>query len=92
LDIQAAVDGCAPGDTIEVLDGTYTGAGFTNVAIPAKALVLRSQSGDPSTCVIDCENVSSRRGFSFGAGVGLETIVEGFTVTRGRYEDGGTTP
>jgi hypothetical protein len=52
--IQAAIDSVALiGDIIELADGVYTGPGNRDLISYEKMFVVRSQSGDPSTCIID---------------------------------------
>ncbi len=68
LTIQDAIYLAAPGDTIELANGTFSGDGNRDIVIPAWAvLVVRSQSGCPDSCVIDCEGSvhTHHRGFVF---------------------------
>jgi hypothetical protein len=81
--IQAAVDSAAAGDVVELADGTYTGAGNHGVNLSGKPIHVRSGSGAPQTCVIDCQGAS--RGFSFSTGEGPATVVEGVTVRGASY-------
>jgi hypothetical protein len=53
--IQAAIDSIAGDDVIELADGIYTGPGNRDLNNREKAFVIRSQSGDPSVCIIDCQ-------------------------------------
>jgi hypothetical protein len=80
--IQAAVNAAAAGDVIELADGTFTGVGNRDIGYLGKAIVVRSASGDPDACVIDCEG-GPYRGFYFhtseGSGSGLDAV----TVTNG---------
>lgn len=89
--IQAAIFMAADGDVIELSDGTFTGGGNRNIDYLGKAITLRSQSGDPLTCVIDCDGSeeSPQRGFYFHSGEGAESVLEGVTVKNG-YMTGGT--
>ena len=54
-----------------------------------KRITVRSQSGDPTTCVIDCEGQLSdrgggaRRGFYFHSGETAASVVSGVTITNG---------
>ena len=65
--IQDAIAAAASGDVIELGDGVFVGAGNRDVSFQGKALTVRSQSGDPSVCVLDCQGapVDLHRGFSF---------------------------
>ena len=79
--IQAAIDAAVSGDTVQIADGTYTGAGNKNLDFGGKAITVRSASGDPVHCIIDCEG--DGRGFYFHSGEGQDSIVDGLTITNG---------
>jgi hypothetical protein len=52
--IQEAVDAASSGDEIVLGDGRFTNSGNWGVEVVGKALTIRSESGDPRRCVIDC--------------------------------------
>ncbi len=83
--IQAALDGCAAGDIIELTDGTFLGDGNRDLDFGGKALTLHSQSGDAELCVINCQGSAAdpHRGFDFHSGEGAESIVHGITIIHG---------
>jgi hypothetical protein len=85
--IQAALDApdVADGDTLWLADGTYRGDGNRDLDFHGKQVVLISQSGDPTSCIIDCEGSSSdpHRGLRFLAGEGTGMVVEGVTIRNG---------
>lgn len=83
--IQSAVDASTDGDEILLTDGVFVGAGNRGVLVVSKSVTIRSESGDPLHCVVDCEGQTF--GFEFwNAGPTLE----GITITRaGNYEFGG---
>ena len=83
--IGAAMTAATNGDTVLVADGTYTGAGNTNLWFNGKTITVRSENG-PENCVIDCEGAG--RGFMF-SGEPPASVVNGFTITNGRGSDGG---
>ena len=85
--IQAAIDASASGDIIEVSDDTYTGIGNKNLDFGGKAVTVRSASGDPLLCIIDCQ--ADGRGFQFHSGEGPDAIVQGLTITNGEADDDG---
>jgi len=91
--IQAAVDTAVSGDIIELGDGIFTGPGNRDVVIEGKELVLRSQSGDPDACVIDCQASSDDRHRALEYETIFELyygLVEGITFTNGYvYGTGG---
>ncbi|NIO29259.1 MAG: T9SS type A sorting domain-containing protein [Candidatus Latescibacteria bacterium] len=80
LTIQDAINSAADGDTILLAKGTYSGAGYRNLRVWGKAIVITSVEGPDST-TIDCENVA--RGFLFVDGEGRQTVLSGVTVTHG---------
>jgi len=83
--IQAAVDACGSGDTVELTDGTFTGVGNRNISFNSRDLTLRSQSGDPRRTIIDCEMADR----AFVIRPGEHEQFQGITVTRGRASDWG---
>ncbi|MCK5640696.1 MAG: right-handed parallel beta-helix repeat-containing protein, partial [Gammaproteobacteria bacterium] len=62
-------------------DGTYTGLDNKNLDFGGLAITLKSENG-PNTCIIDCEN--SGRGFYFHSGEDANSVLSGFTITRGK--------
>ena len=75
------------GDVIELCDDTYIGPGNRDLDYGGKAITVRSQSGDPESCVIDCYTLA--RGFSFTNGEGPSSVVEGIKIRRGQAVAGG---
>jgi hypothetical protein len=73
--IQAGMDSAAVRDTLLLASGTFVGAGNHDLVVPGKALVFRSETGDPADCTIDCEG---QFGFEFWTG---RTVVEGIGIT-----------
>jgi hypothetical protein len=85
--IQAAVDAVLDGDIIELTDGTFTGVGNRDIQVyPDLAATVKSQSGNPEVCIIDCEQLG--RGFFFLPGSGSHFLLEGIKIVNG---DGGGT-
>jgi predicted outer membrane repeat protein len=85
--IQDAIDAAWIGDTIRVADGTYRGAGNTDLDFGGKALTLCSENG-PAACLIDCRGQGS--GFYFHSGEDSHCVVDGFTITNaGKVDTGG---
>ena len=86
--IQAGINAATDGDEVVVADGTYTGADNKNLDFGGKAITVRSASGDPETCIIDCEE--DGRGFYFHSGETRTAVVDGLTITNGLVvEDNG---
>jgi hypothetical protein len=90
--IKAALYDGAHGDTVLLADGTFTGHDNTEVSFMGKAIVVRSQSGNPHACIIDCmgSELNWSRGFLFYYGEGAGSVLEGVTIVNGYgYEGGG---
>ena len=82
--IQTAVSAAVDGDVIELADGVFSGPGNRNVGYEGKAITVRSESRDPSLCIIDCENPTGMsRAFLFVAGEGPLSVLEGVTIRNG---------
>ncbi len=82
--IQDAVDASVAGDVVELTAGVFVGPGNRGVEVPARRITIRSQSGDPDQCVIDCEE--SAPGIAVLPVFG--TVIEGITIARGRVTMG----
>ena len=65
--IQAAVVAAESGDSVELTDGTFSGAGNRDIDYLGKAITIGSQSGNPEACIINCEGGAAEphRGFLF---------------------------
>lgn len=85
--IQAAIAAAADGGIVELTDGTFTGDGNRDINFMGKPITVRSRSGDPETCVIDCGGTpqESHRAFLFNSEEGLGSILENIQITGG-YE------
>jgi len=55
LTIQAALNFAADGDTIELCDHVYVGPGNRDLDYLGRDVIVRSRSGNPAACVIDCQ-------------------------------------
>ncbi len=89
--IQAGTDSAAAGDTVSLADGTYTGPGNRDIDFLGKAICVRSESDDPTLCIIDCEGSESdpHRGFGFHSSEGPASVLEGVTIRNGVWSQGG---
>lgn len=83
--IQAAVGAASPGDVIELGEGTFLGGGNRDVDCMSKELTIRSQSGNPALCIIDCQGSweTPHRGFLLGSSAAPEPHLEGVTIRSG---------
>ena len=86
--IQSAITMASSRDTILLANGTYRGEGNRDIIFQRKALTLRSISGDPDSCVIDCE--LQGRGFLIDS-LQVQDFphISGITVTNGHAFTGG---
>jgi hypothetical protein len=86
--ITAAIDAAVEGSVIYLADGVFTGDGNRDIDLAGRVLTIRSQSGDPETCIIDCQGDAQEwhRGFYFASDEGPETALEGLTIRNG-YSD-----
>jgi len=83
--IQAAIDGVKNGDEILLADGVFKGKGNKEVYFWGKAVTIRSQSGIPENCIIDCEGQIGLpyAAFIFEYGEGPDSMVKDITIYRG---------
>jgi predicted outer membrane repeat protein len=83
--IQAALDAATDGDEIELSSGVFSGAGNRDLDFQGKVLALRSASGDPATCTLNCEGseAAPHRGLRFHSGETSASLVDGITITNG---------
>jgi hypothetical protein len=81
--IQAAVNAAVNGDIIELADGTFRGPGNRDVNYLGKAVTIRSRSGFPLQCIVDCQGsvVTPHQGFVFTHQEGHGAILQGITIT-----------
>ena len=77
--IQDALWAAHHADEIVVADGTYSGPGFYDLDFEGLLITLRSASGDPSLCTLDCQMMG--RAFTFDNDETAEAIIEGFTIS-----------
>jgi parallel beta-helix repeat protein len=85
--IQAAVDVASNGDEVVVEPGTYTGGDLYVVDMAGKGITLRASSSSPEDTIIDGEGV--RGGIICFTGENKDTVIDGFTITRGSTSSGG---
>lgn len=83
--IQDAIFWARSGDVIVLADGIYSGEGNRDLSFMGKAITVRSQSGNPELCVIDCQDDSGalHRGFVFQNQESSGSVLEGIGITNG---------
>ena len=87
--IVDAVGAAATGDEVVLLDGVYYGEGNRDVLCQGKSIVIRSESGDAASCVVDCEGSVSEEHYGFGfVDTGPTTELDALTI-RGACMAGG---
>jgi predicted outer membrane repeat protein len=89
--IQEAVNAAVDGDDIVLGDGVFRGDGNRDVLVYKKSVSVRSDSGDPLRCVIECEGrpAHPRRGFFFVDTGPSPPGLEGISVRNGWFDIGG---
>ncbi|RLI52860.1 MAG: hypothetical protein DRP09_17045, partial [Candidatus Thorarchaeota archaeon] len=82
---QTAIDAADSLDIIELADGTFTGAGNWDIDYSGKAITIRSQSGDPTRCIIDCQgdSLDPHRGVLFRSEEGILSSLIGVSIVNG---------
>jgi len=83
--IQAAIGAVEEPAEIILSDGVFAGDGNRDLDFHGKAITVRSRSGNPESCVIDCGGSPSEthRGFYFHSGEDTNSVLMGITVTGG---------
>ncbi len=84
--IQNAINSTAPGDSVLVLPGIYSGPGFTHLNYLGKDIVVRSRDGSAATTL---ELFDYEPGVTLGSAETLAAVFEGFTIlaSEGRAVD-----
>lgn len=77
--IQDAVDAASDGMTIGLLDGTFTGTGNDDITISGKEVTIRSLSGSPHNCIIECQGYAHRAFYLDGTTV-EGVVIDGITM------------
>ncbi len=87
--IQPAVAYADSGDTIIVAPGIYTGLDNREIDFGTTYIILLSEDVEsPELTIIDCEDEGYA--FRFESDLGdIHCVIEGFTITRGRADQGG---
>jgi hypothetical protein len=83
--IQAGLNAAADGDTVLLMDGTYTGVGNINIDFGGKSILLTSENG-PDVTIIDCQG--NNRAFRIYSSEGPNTIISNLTLRNGNQANG----
>jgi parallel beta-helix repeat protein len=84
--IQAGIHAAVDGDVLLLADGTFAGAGNRDIDFQGKAITLRSESGRPEQCTIDCQ---PSRAFEFHSGESASSRIQYVTIMNGNADGGG---
>lgn len=87
--IQAAVDSCEDGDTVELLDGLFVGAGNRDVTVSGKMITIRSQNGRPLDCTVNAGGSETSNHYVLAVQDSSVVDLIGWTLTGGYSADGG---
>jgi predicted outer membrane repeat protein len=89
--IQAAIDASLPGDVIELVNGVFRGIGNRDLNYQGKAITIRSLSGNPASCILDCQGsyYQQHRAVWFRGGETAASVLDGVTIRNGFAGDGG---
>ncbi|MFC1572707.1 fibronectin type III domain-containing protein [Candidatus Eisenbacteria bacterium] len=85
--IQEAINASAAGDTVLLMNGTFTGAGNRALDYAGKAITVISNGQNPDSCIIDCQGQA--RGFTFSSNEDSTSVLDAVTVTNGSAAAGG---
>jgi len=89
--IQDAITAAAPGDSILLEDGVFSGVGNYEISFQGKDLILCSISGNPEDCIIDIlgeANGVNEHGFFLNNRESLMSEIKDITI-QGGDADGG---
>ncbi|MFC1573297.1 right-handed parallel beta-helix repeat-containing protein [Candidatus Eisenbacteria bacterium] len=83
--IQYAIAQASWGDTVQLADGRFTGAGNHDLTYNGKPITIQSQSGNAEDCIIDCQASQDdpHRGFDFHWTESPNSILRGVTIANG---------
>jgi hypothetical protein len=89
--IQQAINASSDGDSVELSDGVFTGPGNCDLDFGGKQIVVLSQSGNATRCIIDCQGSPSslHSGFRFHSGEDTLSVVRDINITGGYDVFGG---
>jgi hypothetical protein len=88
--IQTAIDSVHNGDIIELADGMFWGTGNWDIDWGGKEVTIRSQSGNPSACIVDGAGIwgEQHRGF-YIHDVDQGAVLARITIRHGEAGEGG---
>ncbi|MCP4633433.1 MAG: T9SS type A sorting domain-containing protein [candidate division Zixibacteria bacterium] len=81
LTIQNAIDAAHNGYNILLCNNTFASSGNRNISYNGKAITVKSRFGNPSLCIVDCQETA--RGFYFHTGEDSNSVLDGITIRNG---------
>lgn len=90
--LAAAIEAAAvTGDEIVLAQGTFSGEGNRDLDLLGKSVAIRSETGNPYGCIIDCGGSGSEphRAFLFRGGETLGTEISGILIRNGSVSANG---
>jgi parallel beta-helix repeat protein len=87
--VQDAINAANNCDTILLSYGTYRGVGNWDIDFLGKSIVVKSTSGNPYGCIINCYDAATpHRGFIFHSDESSTSRLERITILKGLSYDG----
>jgi len=91
--IADAVAAATDGDEVLLADGTFSGSGNRNVDFGGKAITVRSETGQPGACIVDCDRhidpdpCNGNVAFLFRNGEDAGSVLADLTIVRATRRD-----
>lgn len=83
--IAAAIEAAGESDFVDLANGVYVGEGNRDLDFQGRRITVRSQSGNPDSCIIDCQGTPDdrHRAFHFHSGERANSRLEGVKIING---------
>lgn len=89
--IQAAINAAQDYDIIELTSGVFTGSGNRDIIWGQNTITIRSQSGNPFSCTINCQGslFDQHRAFIANDEQAYDSVLQNIRIVNGYAADGG---